>query len=51
MVHSFGYFIFILIAIVIGIITVKKVTGCLIKAIIGVVLIGILVLLYFLYFS
>jgi hypothetical protein len=51
MVHNFGYFIFILIAIVVGIITVKKVTGCLIKAVIGVALVAILALLYFLYFS
>jgi len=51
MVHNFGYFIFILIAIVVGIITIKKVTGCLIKGVIGVVLVAILALLYFLYFS
>nr|MBP7472716.1 hypothetical protein [Prevotella sp.] len=48
---SFGYYIFALILLVVGIITIKKVTTCLIKAIVGAVVIGILAVVYFLYFS
>ncbi len=49
--HNFVYYILILIAIVAGIIVVKKVTSCLIKTIALVVIIGVLALIYFMYLA
>lgn len=49
--HNFVYYILILIAIVVGIIVVKKVTSCLIKTIALVVIIGVLALIYFMYLT
>lgn len=49
--HNFVYYILILIAIVVGIIVVKKVTSCLIKTIALVVIIGVLALIYFMYLA
>lgn len=40
------YYIFALVVLVVGILLVKKVTTCLIKTIIGVVVISILIFLY-----
>ena len=40
------YYIFALVVLVVGILLVKKVTTCLIKTIIGVVVISILISLY-----
>jgi hypothetical protein len=49
--HSdFTYYIMVLVAIVIGIIVVKKITSCLIKSIIFLALLGALAALYFVYF-
>jgi len=44
--NNFVYYLFVLIALVAGIIVVKKVTSCLIKTIALQVIIGMLVLLY-----
>jgi hypothetical protein len=44
--NNFVYYLFVLIALVAGIIVVKKVTSCLIKTIALLVIIGMLVLLY-----
>ena len=49
--NSFAYYIFILIALIAGIIVVKKVTSCLIKTIALVVIIGVLALIYFMYLT
>ena len=45
---SLSYFILVLVAIIIGVVVIKKVTGCLIRL---VVLLAILAYLYFTYFS
>ncbi len=45
------YFIFVLIALVVGIVIVKKITSCLIKSVIAVAIIAALVILWFMYFS
>ena len=45
--NSFAYYIFILIALIAGIIVAKKVTSCLIKTIALVVIIGMLAFFYF----
>lgn len=47
---DFAYFIFVLVAIVVGVMVVKKITGCLIKAIILAVLVAALAYIYFSYF-
>ena len=47
--NNFVYYLFVLIALVAGIVIVKKVTSCLIKTIALLVIIGMLVLLYFKY--
>lgn len=44
---NFGYYIFMLVVLVVGIIAVKKVTTCLIKTIIGVIVIAILAAIYY----
>ena len=48
---SLSYFIFALVAIIIGVVVVKKVTGCLIRLVVVSVLLAILAYLYFTYFS
>lgn len=48
---NFTFFVFILIAIIVGVFVVKKITGCLIKAIILAVIIGGLAVIYFTHFT
>ncbi len=48
---SLSYFIFVLVAIIIGVVVVKKVTGCVIRLVVVMVLLAILAYLYFTYFS
>ncbi len=48
---SLSYFIFVLVAIIIGVVVVKKVTGCIIRLAVVMVLLAILAYLYFTYFS
>ena len=45
---SITYFIYILVAVVVGVFFVKKVTGCLIKSILAFLILAILVVLYYL---
>ena len=45
--NNFLYYIFMLAAIVVGFFVIKKVTSCLFKAIVAVVVIGIIIWLYF----
>ena len=47
---NFTYFIFILIAVVVGVIVIKKITGCLIKTVILAIIVGMLAYIYFAYF-
>lgn len=47
---NFTYYIIVLLAIVLGIVIVKKVTGCLFRIISLLIVIGILAFLYFTYF-
>ena len=47
---NFTYFIFILIAVVVGVIVIKKITGYLIKTAILAIIVGILAYIYFAYF-
>ena len=48
---SLSYFIFVLVAIIIGVVVIKKVTGCLICFVVVSVLLAVLAYLYFTYFS
>lgn len=47
---NFTYYIIVLLTIVVGIVIVKKVTGCLFRIISLLIVIGILAFLYFTYF-
>ena len=49
--NDFGYYIFALVILVVGILIVKKVTTCLIKATVAIVVIAILAFAYWLYFT
>uniref|UniRef100_A0AB33JGK1 Sulfate transporter n=4 Tax=unclassified Prevotella TaxID=2638335 RepID=A0AB33JGK1_9BACT len=51
MTSTFTYYIYVLAAIIIGFFVIKKITGCLIKAIITIALIAILAAIYFLYYT
>ena len=46
---NFGYYIACLIVIIIGVFIVKKVVSCMIRAIVGLVVIAILAYVYFMY--
>ena len=48
---SLSYFILVLVAIIIGVVVIKKVTGCLIRFVVVSVLLASLAYLYFTYFS
>ncbi len=45
--NNFGYFVFVIIAVIIGVTIIKKVTSCLIKGIFLAVIVAVLVILYF----
>ena len=47
---NFGYYLIALIVIVLGFMIVKKVTTCMFKATVGVIVLAILGILYWLYF-
>lgn len=49
--NSFVYYVFVLIAIVVGFLVVKKVASCLVKSIVLVLLVAALFFLYFTYFK
>ena len=48
---NFSYFLFVLIAIIVGVIVVKKITGCMIRLVIVSILVGLLVYIYYRFFS
>ena len=49
--ENFGYYIFCIIAFVVAFLLVKKITGCLIKTAIFIVLAAALAGIYYLYFT
>lgn len=51
MTAGFIFFIICIVAFVIGFLIVKKVAGCLLKSIVGIVIIAILLILYFTVFK
>lgn len=48
---DFGYYIFALVVLVVGFLIVKKVATCLVKTIIGIVVLAILVGIYWMYIA
>ncbi len=48
---SFGYYIFALIVLIVGVMIVKKVTTCMFKAVVGFIVVAILAALYFIYLN
>ena len=48
---NFSYFLFVLIAIIVGVIVVKKITGCMIRLVIVSILVGLLAYIYYRLFS
>ena len=48
---NFSYFLFVLIAIIVGVIVVKKITGCMIRLVIVCILVGLLAYIYYRFFS
>lgn len=46
---SLGYYIFCIIAVIIGFLIIKKITGCLIKTLIALVVAALLAAVYYLY--
>lgn len=47
--NTIGYYIFCIIAAIVGFLLIKKITGCLIKTVIAVVITVVLAAIYFLY--
>ena len=47
--ESIGYYIFCIIAVIIGFLMIKKITGCMIKTLIAFVVAALLAAVYFLY--
>ncbi len=45
--NNFAYYVFALVVIVVAFLVVKKVTSCLIRTIVGVVVVAVLAYLYF----
>lgn len=48
---DFGYYIFALVVLVVGFLIVKKVATCLVKTIIGIVVLAILAGIYWMYMA
>lgn len=47
---DFTYYIYVLIAIVLGVFIVKKVASCMIKAVLTSILVATLIIIYYLFF-
>lgn len=45
--ENFGYYIFAIIALIVGFLLVKKVATCLLKTVVGIVVVAILAIAYF----
>lgn len=48
--ENFGYYIFCIVAFIVGFLLLKKITGCLIKTVLMAVIVAVLAIIYFLYF-
>lgn len=48
---NFGYYVFALIVLIVGFVVVKKVATCLIKVIVGIVVLAVLAGIYWLYIA
>lgn len=48
--NNFSYYIFCIIALIIGVVVIKKVAGCLIRTIVFAVIIAALAVIYYMYF-
>lgn len=49
--ENFAYYIFVLVAIIVGFFIVKKVATCLIKTLVTVIIVAVIAAVYWLYFS
>ena len=49
--EDFGYYIFALVVLVVGFLIVKKVATCMIKAVVGIIVLVVLAGLYWLYLA
>lgn len=49
--ESIGYYIFCIIAIIVGFLIIKKIAGCMIKTLVGFVIAAVLAAVYYLYFK
>ncbi len=49
--NNFLYYAFALVALVVGLFTLKKVATCLVKTVVGVILVAVLAAIYWLYLS
>jgi hypothetical protein len=47
--ENIGYYLFILVAIIVAFLIIKKVTTCLIKSVVLIVLVAVLAFVYFMY--
>ena len=47
--ENIGYYLFILVAIIVAFLNIKKVTTCLIKSVVLIVLVAVLAFVYFMY--
>ena len=47
--ENIGYYIFILVAVIVAFLIIKKVTTCLIKSVVLIVLVAVLAFVYFMY--
>lgn len=47
--HNIGYYIFILVAIIVAFLIIKKVTTCLVRSIVLIVLVAVLGYIYWMY--
>jgi hypothetical protein len=47
--ENIGYYILILVALIIAFLVIKKVTSCMVKAVVGIVVLALLAYIYYMY--
>ena len=47
--EDIGYYLFLLAAVIVAFLIIKKVTTCLVKSIVGIVLLAVIAYVYFMY--
>jgi hypothetical protein len=47
--ENIGYYLFLLAAVIVAFLIIKKVTTCLVKSIVGIVLLAVIAYVYFMY--